>query len=226
MVWGKYLGHMNAFSSDKNNEHKYFWFVMAGNIISMMLIFIIYPLWQTVLPNLTGLKLSIEPFEELSKFIFFISLSALFKSIKTTRDGMLQAASIALGFALGENFLFVMDSRISLLIYKFFFGVLGSIVFALIWGYTWTVIVSVQEKKRRYPSFFYVLISLTFSIVFHGVYNYFLAIGHPWFALLTILATLVLSFTVYLYVKEHSLYRKYPVEKYRSAVLGLQVGGR
>jgi hypothetical protein len=43
---------------------------------------------------------------------------------------------------------------------------------------------------------------------------------------MTALVTLVLFFAVYGYVKENSLYRKYPVNGYRSAVLGLQIGGR
>ena len=137
MAWGKYLQHLDAFTDDKNNEHQLFWFVMTGNIFSMILVFIIYPLLHTVLPDLTGFRFRMGPFEELSRFIIFISLAGLFKLIKESRDGILLAASVALGFALGENFLYVFDSGMYELLYRSFFGTLGHMTYSLIWGFSW-----------------------------------------------------------------------------------------
>ena len=98
--------------------------------------------------------------------------------------------------------------------------------YSLIWGFTWAVFVCIPDRETRSPAFVYVVPSLIFSIIFHGVYNAFLAYGHPWLALMTAVVTLVLFFVVYGYVRDNSPYKKYPVNGYRSAVLGLQIGVR
>lgn len=224
--WGRYLHHLDVFTDDKNNEHRLFWFVMAGNIVSMFLVFIIYPLLQTVLPDLSGFRFRMGPFEELSRFIIFISLAGLFKSIKEPRDGILLAASVSLGFALGENFLYAFESGMYELLYRSFFGTLGHMTYSLIWGFTWAAFVCVPDRETGSSSLLYVVSSLIFSIIFHGVYNALLAYGHPLLALMTSLVTLVMFFVVYGYVRDNSSYRKYPVNGYRSAVLELQIGGR
>ena len=166
------------------------------------------------------------PFEELSRFIIFISLAGLFKSIKEPRDGILLAASVSLGFALGENFLYAFESGMLVLLYRSFFGTLGYMTYSLIWGFTWAAFVSMPDREKGSPALVYVVPSLIFSIIFHGVYNALLAYEYPWVALMTALVTLVMVFVVYGYVRDNSPYKKYPVNKYRSAVLGLQIGVR
>ena len=211
MAWGKYLHYLDAFTDDKNNEHRLFWFVMAGNIFSMLLVFIIYPLWQSVLPDFKGFRFRMGPFEELSRFIIFISLAGLFKSVKEPRDGVILAASVALGFALGENFLYAFNSGMLELLYRSFFGTLGHMTYSLIWGFTWSAFASIPDREKGSPALVYVVLSLIFTIIFHGVYNALLAYGYPLFALMTSLVTLVMFFAVYGYVRDNSPYIKYPV---------------
>ena len=157
---------------------------------------------------------------------YLSSLAGLFKSIKDPRDGILQAASVALGFALGENFLYAFDSGMLELLYRSFFGTLGHMTFSLIWGFTWAAFVCIPDRENRTPALLYVVPSLILSIIFHGVYNAFPAYDYPWFALVTAMVTLLLFFTVYSYVKDNSPYKKYLLNKYRSAVLTLQTGVR
>ena len=100
--WGKYLNHLDAFTMNKKNEDKIFWFIIIGSVTSIILALLVYPLWENILKSITGLRsdqnafvehiLIAGPVEELSKFLVFIALAGMFNSIKEPRDGILQAS--------------------------------------------------------------------------------------------------------------------------------------
>ena len=226
MGWGRFLKYLDVFKENKNIEHNIFWFVMTGMIFSMILLFIIYPLWQTIVPNFTSGTFISGSFEEVSRFIIFIALAFSLKSIKEPGDGIILAASLALGFALGENFNYIFNSSLKVFIYKSFFGTIGHITFTLLWGNILSVMLSSTERTVKSTALFYIAPALVVSILLHGTFNSLISSGKHWYAVIVVLLTIILFFTVYKYVKEKSAYKKYSVNGYRSAVLGLQIGGR
>ena len=226
MGWGRLLNYMDVFQENTNIEHQIFRFVMTGNIFSMILIFFIYPFWQIIVPDFTSSTFLSGAFEEVSRFIIFIVLAFSLKSIKDSRDGIILAASVALGFALGHNFIYALNSNITVFLYKSFLGGLGHITFSLIWGSILAVMLSTADRTVKSTTVFYAAPSLTVSILLHGTYNSLLYSGMHWYAIIVILLTIILFFTVYKYVKENSSNKRYPINGYRSAVLGLQIRGR
>ncbi len=226
MVWGKLLKFQNIFKYNKNIEHQIFRYVMTGNIFSMFLLFFIYPFLQAFVPDFTASGFISGSFEEVFRFIIFILLAAGIKTIKEPLDGIILAASLVLGFSLGENFIYALNSGTLVFIYKSYFGLVGNITYSLIWGSILSVMFSTLEQSVKSTTAFYAIPALIVSILLHGIYNSQISSGQYWYALIVILLTIILVFTVYKYVKEKSASNGYPLKGYRSAVLGLQIGGR
>ncbi|MCK5674103.1 MAG: PrsW family intramembrane metalloprotease, partial [Spirochaetales bacterium] len=161
IAWGKYLHHLDAFTVDKKNEHRLFWFIVTGSILNTILVSMMYPLWENILFSLTGLGFGINPFithflivgpvEEFTKFLVFIFLTGIFQSIKEPRDGILQAVSIALGFALMENFLYALDYGIGVLLMRSILSIIGHSTYAAIWGFAWSSTVYTTDKDSKSP---------------------------------------------------------------------------
>lgn len=234
IAWGKYLHHLDAFTADKKNENKLYWFIIIGGILNMVLVFIMYPVWESILYKLTGIisdsnpiikhYLVVGPVEELTKFIVFIALSSAAKSIKEPRDGILQAASIALGFALCENFLYALNSGISVLLYRSFFATLGHMTYSVIWGFTWAAFVYTSDNKNKSPDRYYIIPSLMLTAFVHGTYNTLLSFNFYRLALFTDFLTLVLFYYIYRYVRDNSPYKKYSIKEYKLAIPSLKMG--
>ncbi len=226
MGWGRLLKYLKVFKVNKDTEHQIFRFVMTGNIFSMILVFIIYPFLQTIIPDFTVSGFLSGSFQEVIKFIIFILLAVNIKTMMEPLDSVILSASLALGFALGENFIFSFNSGPSVFIYKSFFGLVGNITYSLIWGSILSVVFSTLEQSEKSTAAFYAIPALIVSILLHGTYNSLLFSGEHWYALIVVMLTLILFFTIYKYVKENSSYKKYPDNRYRSTVPGLQIGGR
>ena len=234
LAWGKYLHHLDAFTADKKNEHKIFWLVITGTILNMILVFIVYPIWEIILYSITGLYYNMNPFvthflivgpvEESTKFVVFIVLTSMFKSIKEPRDGILQAASVALGFALGENFLYAMNGGIIVLIHRSFFATLGHMTYSVIWGFAWGSTVYTNNGKNKTNDRYSVIPFLLITMLFHGAYNTLLDYNYPWLALFTDIITIVLFYIIYKYVKDNSPYRNYKLKEYKKAIPELHRG--
>ena len=131
--------------ADKKNEYRLFWLIVNGGILSIVLTFIMQVRWEEILFRVTGLHYYMNPFvanflivgpvEELSKFAVFIALTGIMKSIKEPRDGIPQAASVALGFALVENLIYVFRYGIIVLLVRSILSIIGHMSYAVIWGF-------------------------------------------------------------------------------------------
>ncbi len=234
IAWGKLVHHLDAFNIDKKNEYKLFWFIITGSILNTILVSMMYPFWENVLFSLTGLGYGINPFvthflivgpvEEFTKFLIFIFLTGMFKSIKEPRDGVLQAVSVALGFALMENFLYALNYGIEVLLIRSILGVIGHTTYAAIWGFAWSASVYTTDKNSKSPDRFYIIPFILFASMFHGVYNTLLDYNYVLFALLIKVITLVLFILIYRYVRDNSPYRKYSLKEYKRAIPALKMG--
>jgi protease PrsW len=231
---GKYLHRMDSFTADKKNENRLFWLIISGGIPSIIITLIIHPIWDSTLYNLTGLYygentfisqfLVIGPVEEFSKFIVFIFLTSSRKSIKEPRDGMLQAASVALGFALTENIFYAMSGGIILLLIRSIITIIAHMTYAVIWGFAWGSLGYSNSSKTHTSGWYYVIPALILAALFHGATNFFLLTGYPLLALFIDGLAIVLFINIYKIVRENSPYRKYKLEEYRTAIPSIKVG--
>jgi len=234
IAWGKYLHHLDAFTVDKKNEHKLFWFIVTGSILNTILVSIMYPFWESVLFGLTGIGYGINPFithflivgpvEESTKFLVFIFLTGMFKSIKEPRDGILQAASVGLGFALMENFLYAMDYGIEVLLMRSILSIIGHATYAALWGFAWSSAVYTSDKQNKSPDRYYVIPFILIASMFHGAYNTLLDYNFVLAAILIKVVTLCLFILIYRYVRDNSPYKKYSLKEYKKAIPALQMG--
>jgi len=234
IAWGKYLHHLDAFTVDKKNEHRLFWFIVTGSILNMILVSMMYPLWENILFSLTGLGYGISPFvthflivgpvEEITKFLIFIFLTGIFKSIKEPRDGILQAVSVALGFSLMENFFYALDYGVGVLLVRSILGVIGHATYAAIWGFAWSATVYTTDKDIKSPDRFYIIPFILFASMFHGAYNTLLDYNYVLFALLIKVITLGLFILIYRYVRDNSPYKRYSLKEYKKAIPVLKKG--
>ncbi len=234
IAWGKYLNYLDAFTLDKKNDYKLFWLIIIGGIPSVVLTLLIQFRWEDILFSLTGFQSSTNPFvdnllivgpvEELSKFAVFIALTGIMKSIKEPRDGILQAASVALGFALVENILYAFTGGLVVLLVRSILAIIGHMTYAIIWGFTWGAYKYTSWGGSKSPDRFYIIPSILFAAMFHGTYNTLLEYGHPFAAIFTDILTMGLFFLIYRYVRDNSPYKKYSLKEYKRAIPALKMG--
>ncbi len=234
LAWGKYLHHLDAFTSDKKNTSKLFWLIISGGIPSIALTLYFQPFWEGVLYNFTGLWygmnpivaniLIVGPVEELSKFITFIVLTSIMKSIKEPRDAVIQAASVALGFALVENILYAWSGGFLLLIIRSFIAIVGHMTYGAIWGFAWGAYKYSSANGRKTSDRYFIIPSLMLAAMFHGLYNSLLDYNHPFLAFSSDFLTIILFYAIYHYVRDNSPYRKYSLKEHKTAIPALKMG--
>ena len=222
--WGKYLNYAGNLSVNEKNDYRMFWFVTTGSILSSLCFYKFYPVWNNIMGGLLGEYrvenpfvqnfLILGPVKEIIKFTAFVTLAAFFKSIKKPGEAIIQAVSIALGFALAENFNNAMTFGIDNLIYSSFFVTLGHITFAAIWGFAWGYVVCTWNNRNKLSGRYHpvpqnvplnvlvIALALVIAWVFHGSYNSLLTSGRYLFALLMDVSTIVLLYLIYGYIKE------------------------
>ena len=126
---------------------------------------------QDLLHLLIYALLAIGPIEELAKLIPFLLIVIHFREFDEPIDGIIYASFIALGFALVENFRYLHGLDPVEAWARGFAAPAVHVVFASIWGY-----VVGKAKLCRKPLFFYIVGSLGFAALAHGLYDY-VAIG-------------------------------------------------
>lgn len=84
-------------------------------------------------------------------------------------DGLIYAATVALGFAAIENIEYISIYGLDVLAIRHFTSVPGHLAFAMLWGYGLTLV------KFKYPEQNWVIVIWPFYLaaaVFHGLYNF------------------------------------------------------
>lgn len=234
VAWGKYLHRLDAFTVDKKNEYRLATLIIMGGVPSVVITLFFNQFWGTAVYNLTGHYKGDNTFishflltgllEEFSKFLIFIILTRFYKSIKEPRDGMLQAASIAMGFALTENIIYSLQYGIYVLLLRSIITIIGHVSYAVIWGYAWGSVGYINGGKTKTIGLLYTLIALIAAAMFHGASNFFLSSLLLWFALLLDVLAIALFFIIYQAVKVNSPYRSFSLQEYRTAIPTLQTG--
>ncbi len=232
--WGKYLHRLDAFTVDKKNEYRLATLIIMGGVPSVVLTLFLNQFWGTAVYNLTGHYYVENTFishflltglvEEFSKFLVFIILTSPFKTIKEPRDGMLQAASIAMGFALTENIIYSLQYGIYVLLIRSIITIIGHVTYAVIWGYAWGSVGYINGGKTKTLGLLYTFIALIAAAMFHGASNFLLSSHFLLLALLSDILAIALFFIIYQAVKVNSPYRSFSLQEYRTAIPTLQTG--
>lgn len=155
MAWGKYLKYMDRLKTDKKKENTILWYIVTGSILNIIFITMIYNFSKNSLFTLTGFGYGFYHFilvasiKEFSKFIVFFFMIHIFNSIKHQHDGIIQAVSISLGFALIENYLLSMDYGLGNLLMRSVISITGHITLAAFWGYAWTSLMYTSDTVKR-----------------------------------------------------------------------------
>ncbi len=234
--WGKILHRMDRFNRDKRNEHYLFGFIMSGIVLNLILASLLYPIWEFLLYAVAGLRFGQNPFvshiliagpvEETTKFLVFILLTGIFKSIKEPADAVVQAGSVALGFAIMENFSYGMDYGAFVLIIRSVISIMGHVTYAGFWGLAWGAYRYSGSGGRETSDKQLVVPFLLTAAFFHGSYNFMLEYSLFFPALLLNVCTGAAFLYFYKYTVKKSPYHKFRLTEYKTAIPVLSDGLR
>jgi len=110
----------------------------------------------------------VGPIEEFSKFLIAIIVTLKTQMIQRYVDGMLLAVIVAIGFAAGENILYLIKFGPELTWLRLILGNLGHAAYAIFWGYAIGVVFTQAAPGSL------LVIGLLLSSFLHGAYDYFL----------------------------------------------------
>lgn len=117
--------------------------------------------------------LIVGPFEEIAKFlaVFFAGLRR--PDFRSSNDGIVLGIAAALGFACGENILYMLAFGPAQTIPRLILGNLGHAAFAVFWGYALGAVL----HENAHPAL--IVAGLVIAAFFHGAYNYLLGFSTP-----------------------------------------------
>ncbi|MCB1307603.1 MAG: PrsW family intramembrane metalloprotease [Leptospiraceae bacterium] len=123
----------------------------------------------------------VGPVEELAKFaaVFLAAIKRL--DFRSSSDGIVLAVTAALGFAMGENVLYLLSFGLEATLPRLILGNLGHAAYALCWGYGLGVVFHEDAP------FSILLGGLGLATILHGTYNFLIT----WNAISAIVALLL-----------------------------------
>jgi len=123
--------------------------------------------------------------EEILKTGVWITAASCLRSLRNPRDGLLQGASLGLGFALGENILFALVGGWQTWLLRTVISLPGHIAYGAAWGGFWSWAQSTHQRERR--DRLAVFLSVWSLVVgLHALYNLVSAVHFPLVALLSL----------------------------------------
>ena len=125
----------------------------------------------------------VGPIEEISKFMIVFLIAFRRSELKTYRDGMIMALTAALGFAAGENVLYLLAFGVHNTLPRLILGNIGHAAYSLFWGYAFGSVLAEFAPIRL------IAIGLFIASFAHGLYNYMLNFGLAGFILSIILSS-------------------------------------
>lgn len=127
--------------------------------------------------------------EELMKYIILYLLIWKSKDFNEKFDGIVYAVFISLGFAAIENILYVTGHGFNVGITRALTAVPAHALFGVTMGYYFGLARFYPEKRKQF-----LLRSLGYAIILHGMYDFILILGNYW------LLVGFIPFVVYLYI--------------------------
>ena len=144
---------------------------------------------QGVLPSLLFYMLGVGPIEELAKFAAVFLFALRRRDFMDSSGGMMLAVSAALGFAAGENVLYMLEFGPQATLIRLLLGNLGHASYSVFWGYSLGVVL---HENAEYTI---LLEGLLAACLLHGLYDFLLTVSFAGaVAALVFSAFLILAF--------------------------------
>jgi len=160
-------------------------FFFAG-LLTLPLLYLVTWIWLPAYLPETGYVLMDTLFfdifitgatEEICKFFIFWLFAESWKSIKEPKDGLVQAACVALAFASIENFVYMFRYSPEVLLYRAFFTTAGHIGYTAMSGWAWAKIRGrLAESEQKHALRFSAGYIFAASVL-HGLHNSFANYG-------------------------------------------------
>lgn len=168
----------------------------------------------------------VGPVEESAKFLVFLAMVNLVGAVKEPKDGIIQGATVAMGFAVLENMGYGIDYGFGTHVWRSVFTVPGHMVYGALWGYAYGRARERAAVQRVPADYAPVYAALGWTAVLHGIYNYLAVTGLPDLAMLTDFVAIALVLTLLSQLTRSSPFYAYPLQQYRAAIPAIQRGLR
>jgi RsiW-degrading membrane proteinase PrsW (M82 family) len=229
-AWILLLRKLDRYGGHKNSGQTLFAFYVAG-IGSAVLVLFLYPVLDLlVLPGTTPAGMfaydvfAAGPLEETAKFLAFFFFSLALRSIREPADGMLQAASTALGFASIENIFYAQSYGLLNLLIRSVLCIAGHMVYAGICGLCFAVLTCYRFGDKKGFRFALVPAALLAAGMIHGIYNFILEIQVTAMAVLLTALLLIWSYMLLRLLLTLSPFRPFSLGEHREAIPALRDG--
>lgn len=146
--------------------------------------------------------LCVGPVEEGAKFLAVFLFALRRPDFKNSSDGIFLAVAAALGFAAGENVVYLLSYGPAATAGRLVLGNLGHASFSAAWGYALGV--ALHEDAR----FSIVLEGLLLAAVLHGLYDFLLTIPDPGPAFAIVLLGVMIVLFLVFFKRETARHRK------------------
>lgn len=143
----------------------------------------------------------VGPVEEIVKFGAVILVAFRRRDFGHAADGMLLAVAAALGFACGENILYLLQYGPAATLPRLVLTNLGHPAFSVVWGYALGVVL------HEGASFALLVGALLGSALAHGFYDYLLTFGNAGFFLAMVVLVSLIGFMFWFLRVEHARQR-------------------
>lgn len=117
------------------------------------------------------------PSEELAKFLAFWITARLARSVKDPQVALLQGASVGLGFAVEENFLYATWIDPYWMVIRALFTIAGHMCWTSLAAFAWGAADYWYGRLRQRGNWGYTVLGLCLATVAHASFNSFSALG-------------------------------------------------
>lgn len=162
--------------------------------------------------------------EELAKMVAFIVIAYAFRQIHEPRDAMLQAAAVALGFSIVENYGYYQNWGLPVVWIRLIFSTPGHMLYGAIWGSAIAkAMFRMPEEQNDHP-YRVVFGALAAAALVHGLFNTLLKHGYPDLAIAADIGAAIAAFALLKQLGDQSPYRNFDLRRYREAIPALRRG--
>lgn len=158
------------------------------------------------------------PVEEIAKYLSFVLLTILLRSLREPQDGVLQGAATGLGFALVENLLYGLSGGWQLLLLRTIVSLPGHVIYGAVWGgYHGFEAYQGRGRIRRWSVPLLALVPAAFA---HALFNTLVLVQAPLeYALLGDGLTLALGLFLFFRLRALSpSFHRRPLRQWRQAI--------
>jgi protease PrsW len=229
VLWLQFLRRLDIYHHDKQTTKMVSLGFVLGmlSVIPTMILYILHPMQENG-EVILYMFLVVGPVEEVAKFLMFILMVFCFRSIREPQDGIIQGASIGLGFAAIENIEYGMRYGVNVTVVRSLLSSGGHMTYGALWGFLFATAVYENLEVKNSRSVQISLFSFFPVAMLHSLYNSVLHIGDAadglgWGIIVKIFG-LILSVKAFLVTVEHSPYRVFPYNKAGDAIRQIRRG--